>query len=370
MINILSIRCSVAFATYFTESAAEFLDQSATASRVIRQGGNALIIRSQSDEVVLRHQNRSAALGVNELVHYLATVQFRAEQFDLSRMEDEVVFASVGHELLLSHPQSEIWLNRDSVVALVRAFDSRSNPSQTAFGFPDWLTVSAGGERLLLSDQRTGRWVLLGEDHIKNLEHRLDELQRIKRSPHRQEPPTIPIKGLLVHLQSAFKLVTTLDELAATGRVISFEEITPSHSLTASPATEGLELKDSSNRITLTPREAGKWAAIIRAELDRLRARQIERGDIRTVFATVEDGQWIMQWGDEIFLPFDCISRVKAAGHTGEAAEVGPVARRCDGFLMLLAHESGACVALSDSETTHLENQDGGHRPAGGRAAT
>src|SRR5213083_2576636 len=107
MINILSIRCSLAFAPYVAESATEYLREGTLASRVVRQGGSGLIIRSDGD-VVLMHQNRQATLSREDAMHYFATVRFRCEVYDVLRMPDEVVLVNVGKEVLLSHPQSDL----------------------------------------------------------------------------------------------------------------------------------------------------------------------------------------------------------------------------------------------------------------------
>jgi len=49
MINILSIRCSLAFAPYLAVSIEEFLSDGITGSRVVRQGGSSLILRSEGN---------------------------------------------------------------------------------------------------------------------------------------------------------------------------------------------------------------------------------------------------------------------------------------------------------------------------------
>src|SRR5438552_3035295 len=164
MINILSIRCGLAFAPYLAESAMEFLREGGLASRVVRKGGSGLIIRSDGD-VVIRHQNRQATLSREDAMHYFATIQFRCEVYDVLRMQDEVVLANVGNEVLLSHPQSDLWLGSDCIATLASAFSSESSSKgdEIRVGLPAWLSVSTGGGRLLLSDQRTARWVLLGE---------------------------------------------------------------------------------------------------------------------------------------------------------------------------------------------------------------
>src|SRR5439155_1580992 len=82
---------------------------------------------------------------------------------------------------------------------------SSSKTDDIRDGLPEWLSVSTGGGRLLLSDQRTARWVLLGEDHMRELERRIETLRVPTVAPPRLEPPTISLKGLTVHLQSAFR---------------------------------------------------------------------------------------------------------------------------------------------------------------------
>lgn len=354
MINILSIGCSLAFAPYLAESLEEFQTDGATSSRVVRQGGRGLILRFDGN-LVLRHEHRQSPLGREEAHHYSAAVQFRREYYDVARLQDEVVLATVGSELLLSHPQSELWLTSETVAALINEFTDSSAPEEGKVArFPEWLKVSTGGGRILLSDQRTGRWVLLGEDHIRELERRLGLLRQSGGAVAGQAPPTIPIKGLTVHLQSALKLAETLEELADSGRVTPFEEITPTYSLKASGSTEGIELSDLDKRVALTAREARKWASIIRAELERLNVRQIERGGIRTIFAENEDGRWVLQWGDEVFVPKGRWSRLSSPGVVLSDATGYPIARRGGDFLLLLNPATGACVALTDSESRYL----------------
>jgi hypothetical protein len=357
MINILSIRCSLAFAPYLAESATEFLREGGLASRVVRQGGSGLIIRSDGD-MVLRHQNRQATLSREDAAHYSATVKFRCEVYDVLRMQDEVVLANVGNELLLSHPQSDLWLGSDAIAALTNAFNSESSSKadDTRASLPEWLSVSTGGGRLLLSDQRTARWVLLGDDHIRELERRLEALGVPTIAAPRLEPPTISLKGLAVHLQSAFKLAATLEEFAKSGNAEPFEEITPIYSLTASRSTEGIELKDSDNRVAITAREARKWAGVIRAELDRLNARQAERGGIRTVFADGPEGRWILHWGDEVFVSRGALSQKLAPLSLSAGAEKGAlIVKNAGDFVLFLSPETGACVALTDAEVKHLQ---------------
>jgi hypothetical protein len=354
MINIGSMQCSLAFAPYLTVSAAEHLSGVAIASRVVRQGGTGLILRCDGD-LVLRHEHRQVSLGMEEVRHYAATIEMRREFYDILRMQDEVVLANVGDELLLSHPQSQMWLTREAVSALSSAFASQSTPEAEArfLGVPEWLKMSTGGGRLLLSDQRTARWVLLGDDHVRELERRLGSL---RQSWEIATPasPTISLKGLTVHLQSAFKLSLTLLDFVRNGKVTPFEEMTPYFSLKASACTEGIELRDSDNRVVLTTREARKWEGIIAQELERLNAHQVERGGIRTVFAASEAGCWILQWGDEVFVPRgNRFCRPSRSAILGEAGF--PIGKRVGEFLLLLNPATAACIALTDSESEYLD---------------
>ncbi len=359
MINIFSLRCSLAFAPYLTPSITGFLAVGSTESRVVRQGGSGLILRPDGD-LRLRHQHRQASLGREEARHFAATIGMRSDFYAVLRMQDEVVLANAGDELLLSHPQSEMWLTREAVAMLVKMFSSGPGADLPAIvpALPEWLKVSTGGGMLLLSDQRTARWVLLGEDHMRELALRLASLRKVDRVNAALSPPTISIKGLSVHLQSALNLAETLREISDTGRITPFEEITPAYSLKASVATEGIELSDSNTRITLTAREARKWANIIRAALDRLNVRQVERGGIRTVSATNEDGRWILQWGDEVFVPKGEWSGVLSGSAVVGDTPVDLIGKRSDGFLVLLNSTTGSCVALTDSELKYLNDSD------------
>lgn len=347
MLNLLSIRCSLAFVPYVAESTFELLNDGVVTSRVVRQGSSGLILRSD-DDIVLRHQNRQVVFGREEAGHFSATVGFRREYYQVARMEDEVVLANVGSELFLSHPQSDLWLSQQAVAALVETFRGVSG-SASASGLPEWLTASAGGGQLLISDQRNGRWVLLGEDSIREIERRLVLLQRPLDAEALPQPPTISLKGVNVHLQSALKLVETLEEFVATGRFQSFADRAPEFFLSAREATEGIEITDETRHVGLTAKEARKWAEIIRGELARLGSSCMTRGKIRTVFADAEQGRWVLQWGDEVLVSNGTIADLaltpKASPRLGSTAMT-----RTDGFLLLLSPATGACVALNQSE--------------------
>jgi hypothetical protein len=171
-----------------------------------------------------------------------------------------------------------------------------------------------------------------------------------------------------VHLQSALKLAETLEAFANTGNVTPFEEITSIYLLAASRCTEGLELRDSDKRVAFTSREARKWAAIISSELERVNARQVERGRIRTVFVDSEDGRWILQWGDQVFIPNDALSKLlPSASSTVSCATDYPSFKRTGNFLLLLSPDTSACVALNDAESNYLHGE--GWRVSSGRPA-
>lgn len=363
MINIFSINCSLAFAPYVIESTCEFLNDGVVTSRVVRQGSNGLILRSDGD-FLLRHQNRQAQIGREEAAHYSATIGFRLDYYEVARMEDEVVMANVGGELLLSHPQSDLWLTRPAIAALLQAFDGRSRQTSAA-GLPEWLTVSAGRGQLLISDQRNGRWVLLGEDHIREIERRSVMLEYSQDAAVLRRPPTISLKGVTVPLQSAQKLAETLEEFTETGRFQSFVDRAPAFCLIAKEATEGIEITDETARVGLTAKEARKWAEIIRGELARLNSRCTTRGKIRTVFADAEQGRWVLQCGDEVFQGAPASLSTGPAGllessNPGRSKQEcsrseGPLEmRRVDGFVLLLSPASGACVALDPSEVVRF----------------
>jgi len=354
MINILSIKFGLAFAPYFVEAATEFLNEGAVVSRVVRQAGSGLIIREENG-VALRYQSRECVLGEDEVRHYRATVAFRAEVFDVKRLSEEVVISSVGQDILLSHPQSEVWLERIAAVAMVSVYKNAglAVSERDQLALPSWLSISSGNGRLLLSDGRTGRWVLLGADHMTEIEPRLMTVQEVDPQATRQRPPTIALKGLNVHLQSALKLAETLERFGRSGDFSPFEENTPTYSLAAARSTEGIELKDSDARVALTAREARKWASVVRGEIDRLKVTQLERGRIRTVFAEVEDGTWVLQWGDELFVGSDSSPKGDRVGIDGVASN-NILKKKTGGFQLLLNRDTGACVALDGSELSHL----------------
>ncbi|HKY03789.1 MAG TPA: hypothetical protein VJQ56_02810, partial [Blastocatellia bacterium] len=325
-------------------------------SKVVRQGGTGLIIRTD-DRLCLRHQNREAELDPESAGHYLATIGFRQQYYDIRRTSDEVVFSNLEKTLLLSHPQSNIWIEPETIALLIDAATRREKQTNeiNLEGLPDWLHISAGDGRLLLSDQRTARWVLLGSDHLAELERRLKSLEAAAVYPAQPRPPVLAVKIIPVRLQSAFKLVKTLERFAETGEVTSYEDASAAFYLKVGRATEGLELSDSERRVRITAREARKWTSIIRSELASLKAEEIERGQIRTVFAVTGEGRWVMQWGDELFIANESLAEV-ASGNG--ALQNGLAAKWTDNYLLLLYPKTGNSVALTEAELSRLGPND------------
>src|ERR1044072_202509 len=189
MINIKSIGCGLAFAPYILESLKLYLETGRVNPSVVRQAATGLIIRSE-DELIIHYQNRDAILNPEEAQHYLTTIGFRAEVFEISRYSDEVVLMNVSNAVLLSHPQSEMWIEKSVIPNLLAAFNGENDATQNSL--PDWLTISGGDGRLLLSDGRTGRWVLLGQDHYVELARRQPRLDSLTEKIQVEKPPTIP----------------------------------------------------------------------------------------------------------------------------------------------------------------------------------
>jgi len=120
-----------------------------------------------------------------------------------------------------------------------------------------------------------------------------------------------------------------------------------------SRSAEGLELSDSDNRISLNSREARKWRDLIAAELERLNVRDIERGRIRTVFSSGKDGRWILQWGDEVFVPGSV--ELSSSGLTEALNRPNsPLAAHIGDFLVLTEYANGGSVGLNEAEILSL----------------
>jgi hypothetical protein len=350
MINILSIRCGLAFAPYFLESAEAFLETGGAPSRVIRQAANGFIIRIE-ETLLLRNQNREASLDREETQHFFSTVKFRSEFYDVRRISDEVVLASVGGSLLLSHPQSEMWIDAKTIPSLLAAFQGTINAGDQAL--PEWMNISGGDGRLLLSDQRSGRWVLLGSDHFAEFERRYPSLHSSVALQASTKPPTIWLKGLAIHLQSAFRLAKTLNEFVETGDFTPFEELTPVYQLMVARATEGMRISDSNLKVAVTAKEARKWRDIIEAEVGKFQAMQMERGQIRTVLATTEQGRWVLQWGDEVLVSDEELKQINSLQGVETQSERLAI-KRDSNSLLVLEKSNGNCVALTDEECQRL----------------
>ncbi|HEY6328624.1 MAG TPA: hypothetical protein VI756_04735 [Blastocatellia bacterium] len=359
MINILSVKCSLAFAPYLLESLAE-LRKGGKVARSIKQGGSGFVIRGDANGgsaglacLSIMHQHRTSTLGPEALAHYQATIAFRSEVYDIARTSDEVILASVNDLLLMSHPQSEIWLSSADLSFLANEFCGQPAPERfsepDSYRKPDWLNVSSGGGRLLVSDQRTGRWVLLSAEHIAELERRAPNLGL--PAIDRARPPVILVKGVTVHLQSAFRLLRAMQVFLDSGVVEGFSEQAATFRLAASPAPEGLELRDADSRVALTKKECGKWADLIGDQLRSLNASEVERGDIRTVFVDDDGGRWVLQWADEILVPRGVDLEKGDGFHTSGALR----SRKTRDYLVVLNASNGNCVALSPVELHHAD---------------
>jgi hypothetical protein len=345
MINILSIRCSLAFAPYLLEALEAFLKNGIAPPRVVRQAANGLVIRADN-ALILRHQNSEASFGETYAKHYLATVRFRSEFYDIALKSDEVVIANLGTQLFLSHPQSQMLIDATYLPLLLTAFTQSQNTEETVT-LPEWLTISGGDGRLLLSDGRNGRWVLLGSDHFQEFQRRYNLLSSAEEFAQPEKPPVILIKGIKVHLQSALKLARELEAFAETGQFIDYADITPSYSLMLMRANEGIKMSDGNLIVAINQREARKWAAILQSEIERLKLREIERGGITTVVADTEQGRWVLQMGDEVLITKDEGMKIREHNFV---ASTRLASKRDSDFLLILEKASGGCIALTQEE--------------------
>jgi hypothetical protein len=359
MINILSIRCGLGFAPFLADATTEFLIDGAISPRVVRQGGNGMILRSQ-ESIYVRHQNRESTLDPQAARHYGATVRFRVESFDVRRAREEIILATVGDNLLISFPQSEMWLDCRAVASIIDSYERQSGSALQSDELPQWLKISTGGGRILLSDQRSGRWVLMGEDHVSELSRRLGSLGSAPLLARRSAPPTIAVKGIDIHMQSAPRLAQVFEAFAGRGEIADYEEATPTYQLGVRRTTEGLEIRDFDKRVAVTAREARKWSEILKHELGKLRAEQAERGPIRTVMADGQGGRWALQWGDELFIPEESMAAIESLGD-GPTEGAGNLAiKRAEGFLLLLDLQTGGCVGLTEAELALIGNKHAG----------
>src|SRR5579862_4699084 len=90
LINILSVRCSLAFAPYLLAASRELFEFGQVQPRVVRHGGYGLVIGGGS-ALDLKHQHRDAVLGLDEAEHFAATIGFRSDEFGVTRLSGEVV---------------------------------------------------------------------------------------------------------------------------------------------------------------------------------------------------------------------------------------------------------------------------------------
>lgn len=364
MINLFSIRCSLAFAPYLERALAEYLESGYSRPLVVRQGGNGLEARVDSPEsrppsLIVRHEGREDGLDADSARHYRATIEFRTALFDVRRTSDEVVLAKTADGVLISFPLSQIFLEPEAAGAVVSCFKAGCVAATDALAVPDWLVISASADRLLLSDQRSGRWVLLAEEHIDYLEDSCrDSNFADARGAIRTRCPGITVKGIEVPLFSAFRVARALEEFVASGKVTALNDVTPDGSIAIANAPEGIELRDTSHRVSLNAREAAKWGSIIRAEIERLKAMEFERGCIRTVVANADEGRRVIQGGDQILAGrgfIDECRKIASAVPDSSRMHCGDlVHQQSNDRMLLLSKTSGHCVALTEAEVDAL----------------
>src|SRR5262249_34981077 len=258
--------------------------------------------------------------------------------------------ANLGTQLFLSHPQSQMLLEASYLPALLTAF-THTLKSEEKEMLPDWLTISGGDGRLLLSDGRNGRWVLLGSDHFQEFQRRQNVITSAEDFEQPEKPPVILVKGIKVHLQSALKLARVLEVFAETGQFVDYADITPTYSLMLMRSNEGIKMSDGNLIVAMNQREARKWAAILQSEIERVNLREIERGGITTVVADVEQGRWVLQMGDEVLIAEDDARKIRE--HNLVASSRLASKRESD-FLLILEKASGGCVALTQEEEKFL----------------
>jgi hypothetical protein len=346
MINIKAIGCGLAFAPYLLERLNSFIESGTIRPCVIKQAASGLILRAEQD-LIIHFRNREVTLNEEEARHFHATVEFRREVFDITRTSNEVVLANITDTLLLSHPQSEIWLDRSVIPHLITVFESEKD--DIANLLPEWLSISGGNGRLLLSDGRSGRWVLLGQDHMEELERRQSLLGCIEDRGGSEKLPTIQVKGIEVHLQSASRLQNTFEEFSLNGDFQPYEEVAQTYSLRVLRTNEGMKLTDGNLLVSMLAKEARKWAAIIETELDKLQAQELERGNLKTVFAKTDTGVWILQGGDEIWLSDE--TKLNLFNRPALKPFPGRLKTKIEKeFRLILDSVTGACIALNEQE--------------------
>jgi hypothetical protein len=303
--------------------------------------------------LILGHQEHEARLSLGCAQHYKAVIDFRSLSLQISRLSDEVVMATTSGGILLSYPQSEMWLEPDEAAGIVRLFREPESSRAGATRLPSWLLASVSGDRLLLSDQRNARWVLLASEHIEDLERRAKTAVTATAGQPRRSPQ-ITVKGIQVRLQPAFLVAEALDAFARTGQFVEFEEEAPESAVAVARAGERIELRVSDQRAGFDVREAAKWAAVIRAELDTLKAVQLDSGAVPTTVVDTADGRWVLQRGDEVLVPLALVERLRGSrGPKSGVEDQVSFALGTDSLLMM-SHPSCSCVAIGGREMDAL----------------
>jgi hypothetical protein len=209
------------------------------------------------------------------------------------------------------------------------------------------MTIAAQPDSILISDQRNGRWVLLGSDHMKAIEQRIMQTA-FDRAATRPDPPLIDLKGLQVPLQFAFLVTDILEDFANGNDPEAQQHAIPECVLTIRSGPQGLELSNQSVDVSITRREAAKRAELMRIELEKQSASEVRRGKIHTVVASSDHGRWVLQGGDAILLSpeqAEVLSADSAAGTTDRIASCSH-----GELTIFLDRQTGDCVALTPAE--------------------
>ncbi|MEW6129251.1 MAG: hypothetical protein AB1757_19580 [Acidobacteriota bacterium] len=350
MVNILSIRCSLAFIPYLLESLNEFIERGEVTPALVKQAASGLMIRAD-ERLSLRYQNQEVGLARSDAIHFRATLELRNNFFAITRTSNEVILAQVDDNLLLSHPQSEIWLDSIAVHNIIAV---HKNPKGlSGLPFPDWLSVSASETTMLLSDGRNGRWVLLGDDHLLEFEKRVAVLRQAKIQYPKRIPPTIQMKGVKIYFQSLQKLILAIKQFSETGDFQPFIESSASYSLFVQKAPEGMKISDNSLVISITQKEARKWIMILEAELDKYQVEEFRRGQIHTLMMKMDDGYWLLQGGDEIFIEATRLSDFLDSNFTQQPEHHLVFSKQAE-FHLILNKANGNCVALKGEEINRI----------------
>src|SRR5262249_25729697 len=109
----------------------------------------------------------------------------------------------------------------------------------------------------------------------------------------------------------------------------------------------------------------------------KLNAVSLSRGQIETVMTRDQTGSWVIQWGDEVFVPHSALAILRSSASSSASGELslspartpagrfvtslkedlsrdGLAATSWDEFLVLLDVKGSSCVALNEEERSVL----------------